>query len=181
MSDEMVKPFWSEVVAHFCAIALTIILTTVAMRLYPVLGFILVGPIALNFALLALSLPIFRHFTRKRFNLPPIKAHWMFLMGSARHVSFEMADPLPPWQVIWGRYYAPGIGRVVGFLYSWIGAGIIAFILTPEFPLPISIWLPVLMIFVFWISFSALINNRLPQWGETFSRMESRRMFRRRD
>ncbi|WP_339748417.1 hypothetical protein [uncultured Maricaulis sp.] len=182
MTEDMAKPFWSEVVAHFCAIALTVTLTTLAMRLYPDFRLSLVGPMALSIVLLALSLPVFRHFTRKRLNLPPITAHWFYLIGSARFASIEMADALPAWQVFWGRYHGPGIGRVLGFLYSLIGTGIVVFILTPAFHLPLAILLPALIFFIFWIAFTALISNRLPQRKpETFSRMESGRRSRPRD
>ncbi|WP_417495702.1 hypothetical protein [Maricaulis sp.] len=177
---EAIKAFWSEVVSHLCAIILAIGVTTLAMRLFPGFAFSLVGPIALIAAVLMLSLPVFRHFSRKRFDLPADRTHWLFRMGCARSVTVEMAEALPDWKVFGGGFYGPGFGRAVGFHASWIGSAIIVLILTPVFSLPPFLLIAGLAFVTIAMILSSLSHNSLPRRQETFSRMESGRKSPRR-
>ncbi|WP_417478548.1 hypothetical protein [Maricaulis sp.] len=162
------RAFWSEVVGHLCAVALTIIAATLLIRYSPV-GAVF-GPLGLSLSILVIALPLLRSISRRQiFKLPPDHTPWPLFFGLVRWSPREFSDALPAWQIYAGTYYGPGVGRALGFGFSVIVCTLAVAVLNGPITLPLWLTVPLLLFAGVTVIGNALMHNRLPPKDGTFS------------
>ncbi len=148
----------AETLAHLAALVATVASGVLALRLYPTwLPLLLAIP-----AVLALALTIFRRASRKLFKLPPDQTPWILRAGLVRWSSPARVRHLPAWKIYAGTYYAPGVGRSLGFGVALIAATVLILTLSGALLLPVWISIAVVAFVSFVATLSALSHNRLP-------------------